>query len=92
MTAIHQGAGQRACCATYEEVLGGQAPPSEATGRCGKKQNTATTTGIHQTGGSIEDEELHDLPSLQRQTSQQLVFSIRPVCKEHKPVVVICEA
>ncbi len=29
MTAIHQGAGQRACLATYEEVLGGQAPPSK---------------------------------------------------------------
>ncbi len=48
MTAIHQGAGQRACRATYEEVLGGQAPPSKPYYRGNgkmweKKQNTATT-------------------------------------------------
>ncbi len=53
-------------------------------------------TGIHQTEWSIEEEEVQDLPSCQRQISQrqtsELVFSVWPVCKEHKPVVVICEA
>ncbi|KAF4113096.1 hypothetical protein G5714_005641 [Onychostoma macrolepis] len=45
---IHQGAGQRACRATYEEVLGGQASPSKPYYRGNgkmwdKKQNTVNT-------------------------------------------------
>ncbi len=61
------------------------------------KHSHHRATGIHQTEWSIEEEEVQDLPSCQRQisqrqTSQQLVFSVWPVCKEHKPVVVICES
>ncbi len=65
-----------------------------AMGRCGikTKHSHHLATGIHQPGGSIKEEEVQDLPICQRQTSHQLVFSVRPVCKEHKPVVVICEA
>ncbi len=99
MTGIHQGAGQRACHATYEEAFGGYTPPSKPYYRSnGKmwdkktKHSQHLARGIHQAGGSIEEEEVQDLPSCQRQTSKQLVFSVRPVCKEQKPVVVICEA
>ncbi len=106
MTAIHQGAGQRASHSIYEEVLGGngthrQKHTTETIGRCGMENKTQPPPGyrytVHQTEWSIEEEEVQDLPSCQRQisqrqTSQQLVFSVWPVCKEHKPVVVICES
>ncbi len=56
----------------------------EAMGRCGIKNKTATTRPqiyIRQ-----KDQ------SKWKRICQQLVFSVRPVCKEHKPVDVICEA
>ncbi len=62
MTAIHQGAVQRACHATYEEVFGGQAPPSKPyyreNGKMWEKQTKHShhpARGIHQTEGSIEE-------------------------------------
>ena len=47
-----------------------------------KKQNTATTQpqeNIRQEG-QIKKEEVHDLPSFQRQKSQQLVFPVHQAC------------
>ncbi len=63
---------------------------TEVMGRCViKKKHSPTQPQVYIRQKSIEEEEVQDLPSCQRQRSQQLVFSVRPVCKEHKPVVVV---
>lgn len=53
---------------------------TEAMGRCGIKNSHHPATGGHQTGGPIEEEEVQDLPSCQRQKSQQLVFPVHQTC------------
>ncbi len=49
---------------------------TEAMGRCGikTKHSHHPATDIHQTEGSIEEEEVQDLPICQRQTSQNWCF------------------
>ncbi len=54
MTAIHQGAGQRASHSIYEEVLGGngshhQKHTTETIGRCGMENKTQPPPGYRYT-------------------------------------------
>lgn len=82
MAAIHQGAGQRACHATYEEARG-TPPPPIAYYRCsGKKnkQNAAASQPQEDVEGEVQG-----LISCQRQKSQQrarsmLMSFVRHVC------------
>src|SRR4029434_2004150 len=56
---------------------------AEAIGGCGIKKTKRRhhpATGGHQTGGPSEEEEVQDLPSCQRRTSQQLTGPVHQPC------------